>query len=85
MRENPRRKPATLSDVKRAKREAVRFAWGAFMLALGDVLGLDKEDMQRVWRRLNDYWQDYLDGKLTIRKIHETLLTEYEIKLIEEE
>lgn len=48
MRENPRRKPATLSDVKRAKREAVRFAWGAFMLALGDVLGLDKEDMQRV-------------------------------------
>lgn len=70
---NPHRIPITMNDVKRIKNEAVQFSWGAFMLALGDVAGLSRDEMLAVWDRVNEYERDYITDKLTLEYLHDTM------------
>lgn len=55
---NPRRKPATQADVKkaqeRAQEDAVRLAWSIFFTVLRDKEGCTLEDMRRIWAEIND-------------------------------
>ena len=55
---NPRRRPATQADVQRAKQkgqeEAIKLAWSILFTVLRDKEGYDLEDLQRVWKEVDD-------------------------------
>lgn len=54
---NPRRRPATLADVEKAKRQAqehaVATAWAVFFTALRDKEGFGYKRLRRVWDEVN--------------------------------
>lgn len=54
---NPRRRPATAADVKKAKEQAQSFAldaaWAIFFTALRDKEGFGEKRLRRVWDEVN--------------------------------
>lgn len=54
---NPHRRPATLADVEKAKREAqvqaVTSVWAVFFTALRDKEGFGEKRLRRVWEEVN--------------------------------
>lgn len=77
---NPRRRPATQADVKKAKTEsheqAVRLAWSIFFTVLRDKEGYDLDGMQRVWGYINDLSDSIAKGYCTVADLREILKTE---------
>lgn len=61
---NPRRRPATLADVNKAKKEAmdiaITFAWAILFTALRDKEGFGYIRLRRVWDEVN-YISDSID------------------------
>lgn len=61
---NPRRRPATLADVNRAKKEAmdiaITSAWAILFTALRDKEGFGYIQLRRVWDEVN-YISDSID------------------------
>lgn len=61
---NPRRIPATLADVNKAKKEAmdiaITFAWAILFTALRDKEGFGYVRLRRVWDEVN-YISDSID------------------------
>lgn len=61
---NPRRRPATLADVNKAKKEAmdiaITFAWAILFTALRDKEGFGYVRLRRVWDEVN-YISDSID------------------------
>ena len=54
---NPHRRPVTLADVKKAKRQAqvqaVTSVWAVFFTALRDKEGFGEKRLRRVWEEVN--------------------------------
>lgn len=61
---NPRRRPATLADVNKAKKEAmdiaITYAWAILFTALRDKEGFGYVRLRRVWDEVN-YISDSID------------------------
>ena len=76
---NPRRKPATQADVKKAKEQAqedaVRLAWSIFFTVLRDKEGYALEDMRRIWAEINDLSDSIAKGYCTVSDLR-TILRE---------
>lgn len=84
---NPRRRPATEADVRRAKdsarNDAVMAVWAIVLTALRDKEGFSKEALKRVWDESLDISDSILHGYITVQDLVYTLREEAGIKLEE--
>ena len=82
---NPRRRPATQADVKRARdeavRETVRFCMVVFFTVLLDKFAASKEDLQRVWDEVNDLSDSVKKKYVSLKDLKTVLVEEYDIHL----
>lgn len=83
---NPRRKPATMADVQRAKdtatADACRVTLAIFFTALLDKEGMDAEQLQRIWREVEALSESVRDGYVSAPDLIRVLREEYEIDII---
>lgn len=79
-RTNPRRRPATQADINRAKsqavHEAVTMASTIIMSVLWDKDHYTKEDMQRVWKEVENLSDSVSNGYCSISDLREVLRKE---------
>lgn len=82
---NPRRRPATMADVKRAKKEANNMAttaaWAIIFTVLRDKENYSLEDLRRVWGHVEDLSDSIIKGYCTIADLRDILKTEESIEL----
>ena len=80
---NPRRRPATQADVERAKKaaqgEAISLAMTIMFTALLDKEGFTQEDLQRLWREVNDLSDSIAKGYVSAADLRNVLRREYEV------
>lgn len=83
---NPRRRPATMADVQRAKdtatADACRVTLAIFFTALLDKEGMDAEQLQRIWREVERLSESVRDGYVSAPDLIRVLREEYEIDII---
>ena len=77
---NPKKRPATMADVERAKkqatREAIEFAWAVIFTVLRDKEGMELEDLRRIWTEVNDVAESFSKGYITIADLKKVLKDE---------
>ena len=77
---NPRRRPATQADGRRAKQkgqeEAVKLAWSILFTVLRDKEGYDLEGLQRVWKEVDDLSDSIAKGYCTVTDLRDVLKQE---------
>lgn len=82
---NPRRKPATVADIERAKTraqgEAIKYAFAIFFTVMWDKEQADKETMQRIWREVDELSDSVSAGYVTVADLMNTLKEEYGVCL----
>ena len=82
---NPRRQPATMADVKRAKEEAeeksLKTAWSIFFTVLRDKEGFELDDLRRVWGEVEDLSDSIVKGYCTVSDLREILRLEEGVRL----
>lgn len=70
---NPRRRPATLADVQRAKKEAQDFAitatWAIFYTVMRDKEGYGYKRLRRVWDEVNYLSDSIAKGYVNIKDL----------------
>lgn len=83
---NPRRRPATMADVERAKDEATasvcRVTLAIFFTALLDKEGMDAAQLQRIWREVEALSGSVRDGYVFAPDLIRVLREEYGIDII---
>ena len=82
---NPRRRPATMQDVERAKRaaqeEAITNAMAIFFTVLIDKGHAGPERLRRIWRDVNELSDAIIKGYVSVGDLRETLKREYGIEV----
>ena len=77
---NPRRRPATQADVEKAKRkavdDAVKLAWTILFSVLWDKEHYTQEDMQRVWKEVDNLSDSIAQGYCNVSDPREVLRKE---------
>ena len=83
---NPRRRPVTEADLKRAKKivmvEAVRYAFAIIFTVLADKEGYDLERMSHVWRETEKLSMSVKEGYVSITDLANALKREYGVNLL---
>lgn len=83
---NPRRRPATMADVQRAKdtatADACRVTLAIFFTALLDKEGMDAEQLQRIWHEVEALSESVRDGYVSAPDLIRVLREEYEIDIV---
>lgn len=81
---NPRRKPATQADIKRAKREAqdtvISLAMCLFLTVMKDKENASNEDLKRIWKEIEDLSDSVVQGYVDLNDLRTTLKEEYGIE-----
>lgn len=74
---NPRRRPATLADVEKAKKqarsEAVKYAWAIMFSVLRDKEGWGIVRLKRLWDEVEDLSDSIGKGYVSVQDLLETL------------
>ena len=82
---NPRRRPATQADVRKAKKEAQTLAidacWGILFSVMRDKEGYGQKRLRRLWDEVNYLSESVSSGRVNIRDLAETLRDEAGITL----
>lgn len=82
---NPRRRPTTEADVKRAKQkasdDAVRLVLAVCLTVMCDDFNFTKEQMQFAWSRLEKLTEEIEEGRISAWDLVNVLRDEYEIIL----
>lgn len=82
---NPRRKPASEADVKRAKTDAtdksVRLAIVIFLTVLTDDFNFDHEQIQLAYARMNKLSQEIAEHRINLYDLLTVLSDEYGVDL----
>lgn len=82
---NPRRRPATMADVARAKRaaqaDAVRTAWAIFFTVLRDKEQATVDDLKRVWDEVEDLSDSIARGYVNVTDLRDVLRREANIAI----
>lgn len=77
---NPRRRPASMADVERAKdkarTETVRTSWSIFFTVLLDKEGMAKEDLCRIFAEVEDLSDSVIRGYCSMADLRDTLRRE---------
>lgn len=80
---NPRKRPATQADIKRAKEQAqndaVNLAMVIFLTVLVDKQGYDKEHIREVWNEVNSLSDSIAQGYVSFTDLRKVLDEEYDI------
>lgn len=83
---NPRRRPASEADVKRAKAsasdEAVKLAIAIFLTVLCDDFNFDKDQLQLAWERMDKLSEEIKERRVSAWDLVEVLKEEYGIDLM---
>lgn len=83
---NPRRRPATEADVKRAKAsasdEAVKLAIAIFLTVLCDDFNFDKDQLQLAWERMDKLSESIKEHRVSAWDLVGVLKEEYGIDLM---
>lgn len=82
MKTNPRKRPATMADVNKAKAkavtEAVRMSSAIFLTVLCDKFG-GADYIPDVWREVNKLSESIKEGRVSVNDLIRTLDEEYDI------
>ena len=82
---NPRNKPATQADVKRAEERGLifglRMAKALMLTVLFDKKGYDKAEMKEVWEWLVYLSDSVSEGRVKMNDLYTVLREEYEIDI----
>lgn len=82
---NPRRKPVSLADLKRATSEAsdrgVKLAIAIFLMVLKDNFDFTGEQIIYAWERMDKLSQEVSEKRITVKDLTDTLYDEYNIDL----
>ena len=82
---NPRRRPATQADVRKAKKEAQTLAidacWAILLSVMRDKEGYGQKRLRRLWDEVNYLSESVSSGRVNIRDLAETLRDEAGITL----
>ena len=82
---NPRRRPATQADVRKAKKEAQMLAidacWAILFSVMRDKEGYGTKRLRRLWDEVNYLSESVSSGRVNIRDLAETLRDEAGITL----
>ena len=82
---NPNRRPATMADINKAKREAkdkaVEIAWSIFFTVLCDKEGYSQDDLRRIWREVEDLSDSITKGYCTVKDLRTILHDEMGVDL----
>lgn len=82
---NPRRRPATMADVAKAKREAqllsINAACAILLTVLRDKEGYGYKRLRRVWDNVNKLSEEISEGRVSVQDLAQTLEDEAEITL----
>lgn len=82
---NPRRQPATMADVKRAKAEAegnaLKTAWSIFFTVLRDKRGFTLDDLRETWEEVERLSGSIAKGYCTVADLRNILGEEEGIAL----
>lgn len=74
---NPRRRPATLADVEKARKqaqsEAVKYAWAIMFSVLRDKEGWGVVRLKRLWDEVEDLSDSIEKGYVSVQDLLETL------------
>ena len=77
---NPRRRPASMADVERAKdkarTETVRTSWSIFFTVLLDKEGMAKEDLCRIFAEVEYLSDSVIRGYCSVADLRDTLRRE---------
>ena len=83
---NPKKKPVTQADLKKAKNaavdEAVKFCWVIYMTAMRDKEGYDNEALHRLWGHISALSDSVAKGYVSVSDLANTLKVEAEMELI---
>lgn len=83
---NPRNRPATIADVKRAKSQATdagtRIAMAIMFTVLADKQGFDLERMRETWEQVLDLSDSVAERRVSIADLCCVLREEYDIKIL---
>lgn len=79
-RTNPHKRPASVADVEKAKRQAQQFSINAamaiFFTVMRDKEGYGTVRLQRVWSAVNDLSDSIAQGYVSVPDLIKTLETE---------
>ena len=82
---NPRKKPATYADIKRAEERGLlfglRMAKGLVFTALLDKMGWDKYMLHELWQHTTDLSTSVKEGYISMTDLYRVLREEYEIDI----
>lgn len=82
---NPRNKPATYADIKRAEEMGLlfglRMAKGLVFTALLDKMGWDKEKLHELWEHTSNLSTSVKEGYVKMSDLYQVLREEYEIDI----
>lgn len=82
---NPRRIPATMADVEKAKKEVqdktICLAWAIFFTVLRDKHGFGKQRLARVWSEVNELSDSIIKGYVNVNDLAKALEVEANIVL----
>lgn len=77
---NPRRRPASMADVERAKdkarTETVRTSRSVFFTVLRDKEGMSNEDLGRIFAEVEDLSDSVIRGYCSVSDLRDTLRRE---------
>ena len=81
---NPRKKPATLADVEKAKRYATEQALitceAIFLTVLLDRFGME-DQLKEVWAAVNKLSEEIKEGRVSIHDLVQVLRDEYGVEI----
>ena len=83
---NPNRRPATVADVQRAKRdaqdEAIKMTWSIFFTVMRDKEGYGVKRLQRLWGEVNELSDSIAKGYVNVTDLRKALVEEAGINLV---
>lgn len=82
---NPRKRPASMADVERAKKdatsEAISLSIALFLTVMVDKFGYDADKLKAVWDEINKLSQSVTDGYVNLHDLKQVLIDEYGIEI----
>ena len=83
---NPRRRPASEADVKKARdnaaNEAIHLSIAIFLTVLKDKFDFDNESIKRAWYEMDKLSEEVAENRINIHDMVTVLRDEYDIDLM---
>lgn len=82
---NPRKRPASMADVEKSKKdatgEAISLSIALFLTVMVDKYGFDADTLKSVWNDINKLSQEVSEGRVNLHDLKQVLIEEYGIEL----